>query len=86
MSKKFWKVAVYETWESFGGSEEGGWWYEKGDKLKECAKTFFNIDDAIDYKIRFNDKLKSKWGKQYKAREYYRGTPKHYPKYRPHYE
>jgi hypothetical protein len=36
MSKKdrFWKLAVYHTDRLEGGSEEGGWYYTAGDRVK----------------------------------------------------
>jgi hypothetical protein len=42
MSKKdkFWKLAVYYTDRLEGGSEEGGWYYTAGDRVKE-GKTKF---------------------------------------------
>ena len=37
MSKKvkFWKVAVYHTDRLEGGSEEGGWYFTAGDRVKD---------------------------------------------------
>jgi hypothetical protein len=48
MSKKdkFWKLAVYHTDRLEGGSEEGGWYYTAGDRVKEG-------------KIKFTDPKKS---------------------------
>ena len=33
--KKFWKLAVYKTDRLLGGHEEGGWYYNAGERLKE---------------------------------------------------
>ena len=33
MSKKFWKISIYSMDREYGGCEEGGWWYDCGDKV-----------------------------------------------------
>lgn len=38
-------VNVYETWLSYGGPEEGGWWYEEGNP--EACHHVFSKKQAI---------------------------------------
>ena len=52
---KLWKIGVYLTCRSFGGSEEGGWYYTEGDRIKEIKKSFFNIDTARKWANRLNN-------------------------------
>jgi hypothetical protein len=49
MSKKdkFWKLAVYYTDRLEGGSEEGGWYYTAGDRVKEGKTKFTDPKKAL---------------------------------------
>ena len=90
MSKKvkFWKVAVYHTDRLEGGSEEGGWYFTAGDRVKEGKTLFKDIKKALRacrmFNKRFGKKITSfEYGLM--ADVYYRGTPESFPKYPPSY-
>jgi hypothetical protein len=46
---RFWSVALYDTHQSYGGPEEGGWHYESGDRLVETVRNFEKFDEAVAY-------------------------------------
>jgi hypothetical protein len=50
MSKKdkFWKLAVYYTDRLEGGSEEGGWYFTAGDRVKEGKTLFTDPRESFD--------------------------------------
>ena len=91
MSKKFWKISIYSMDREYGGCEEGGWWYDCGDKVREVKKVFTNQMKAIYYAKRLDDFLCKKFGKNrdgyslYRAKIFYRGTPNYFPSRRPYY-
>jgi hypothetical protein len=90
MSKKdrFWKLAVYHTDRLEGGSEEGGWYYTAGDRVKEGKIKFTDPKKALRACRLFN-KLYGKRINSYQygveAEVYFRGSPKEFPKYPPNY-
>ena len=91
MSKKFWKISIYSMDREYGGCEEGGWWYDCGDKVREVKKVFTDKMKAIYYAKRLDDFLYKKFGKNrdgyslYRAKIFYRGTPNYFPSRRPYY-
>ena len=86
--KKFWKIAVYKTDRLFGGHEEGGWYYDAGDRIKEGKLIFTDINKAHKACHLFN-KLYGSFSNsaEYGLRcaVYYRGTPEFFPKHIPIY-
>ena len=49
---KFYCVSIYMTDRQYGGGEEGGWWYNVGEPVKELAmhtRIFNNLIEAQDY-------------------------------------
>ena len=47
---KWWSVAVYETWQVYGGPEEGGWYYTAGELVNHAMVRFFSdYQEAYDY-------------------------------------
>lgn len=93
-----WVVAYYRSYQSYGGPEEGGWWYDEGDLIR-VTRVFRRKEDAIAYCARLNEKLErwqdrarvpKKWSVISTGRieaAFYRNTaPAHYPDRRPHYE
>ena len=92
MSKKFWKISIYSMDREYGGCEEGGWWYDCGDKVKEIKKTFLDKDTALKFARRLNKLLVKKFNdksnlfkERYSAEVFYRGTPNYFPSRRPYY-
>lgn len=94
-------ICKYEVWQSKGGSEEGGWWYDEGEPQWDYCTWI--PTEWLAYKV-----LRYLNDKEYKRREKenhygytsvlsYRESfyeyrisdtliPKHFPEYRPHYE
>jgi len=89
-------VGVYEVHRSYGGPEEGGWWYDSG----ELVEQFVCDDDEMP---EFIAELKEKYPRQEPgSRDYYcnvlytggdyridwsrKPMPNHFPEVRPHYE
>jgi hypothetical protein len=52
-------INVYETSQAYGGSEEGGWWYDVGE-FKECKGIFVSRNTAIAAVNDDSDKLERK--------------------------
>lgn len=93
-------VAVYLVDRAFGGSEEGGWWFEYGEPSDEYAhytRGFTDIELARSYMTDLNRLSAPIWNKgrreidsvlsdgRYYA-EVHEGQPKPYPAQRPRYE
>jgi hypothetical protein len=82
-------VAVYSVYRSYGGPEEGGWYYDCGD-LVRTVKRFRSENEAWDYCNRLNDKL---YGHDhvrlrkdiYRAKVYDSTAPDSFPSERPYY-
>lgn len=83
-------VNVWCVWRQYGGPEEGGWWYDRG----ECVKTVVcstrpqarvvRNELLVDYPLS-DDRFRGLNGSDYKITiDDQRGT--HFPKTRPHYE
>jgi hypothetical protein len=88
MVKKFWKLAVYKTDRTFGGSEEGGWYYQSGERLKEGKTKFTSKAKAIHACYLFNKFYGNTWNTfQYGkiCDVFYRGTPEQIPTKKPIY-
>ena len=95
-----WSVAIYEAGLSYGGPEEGGWWFEQG-TLQELPVLYFdNRSDAIAAMNFVQDLMdvSPEWNKNrpaissvnsygvFRARINDGHPVKHYPARRPHYE
>lgn len=100
VSDKVQIVAVYLVDKSFGGPEEGGWWFETGEFIRQ-VKQFKSVLKACTYSHRFNSKLRSrKFGPnldrpsissvlsegEYQALVFEDRCPENYPLTRPFYE
>ena len=47
----WWSVGVYETGRSYGGPEEGGWWYDTGSRIDDFhVRGFEDLIAARKYK------------------------------------
>ncbi len=95
-------VAVYLVDKAFGGSEEGGWWFEYGEPSAEHAEFTKGFrseqqDAAQSYADYLNSAFGSMWNKGRRPidsvlseGQYFarvqEGQPKPYPATRPHYE
>lgn len=91
-------TAVYLCYSTYGGPEEGGWWYTSGDRIR-TLRVFKNIEDAYRYANRFNellDRIGANKGRpplssvacegRYHVQIYGEMAPEHFPQHRPHYE
>mgnify|MGYP003128876653 CR=1 FL=1 len=85
-----WLVRTYwGVYRSYGGPEEGGWYYDCGD-LVRTVKRFRSENEAWDYCNRLNDKL---YGHDhvrlrndiYRAKVYDSVAPDSFPSERPYY-
>ena len=74
-------VSVYQVRRSYGGPEEGGWYYDNGD-LVRTVKRFRSEDDAWNYCNRLNEKL---YSHNYRAKVYDNVAPESFPVNRPYY-
>lgn len=99
-SPKVWAVGVYDCNRLFGGREEGGWWFDAGDLVRQ-VRQFRNERRAHAYGERLNKRLQSRaFGPNQGKREYtsvlsdgeyqafvFGGVcPAYFPAERPHYE
>lgn len=78
-------ITVHETWDAYGGPEEGGWYFRCGFPLETIC--IFSKDQAIRELIRLHEKYNTEEDQEKKydislARSY----ATWYPKKRPHYE
>jgi len=47
---KWWAVAVYTSYQVYGGPEEGGWWYSCGELTEHSkVRVFENFEEAEKY-------------------------------------
>ena len=89
----WWTVAVYTSYQVYGGPEEGGWWYTAGALTEHGRTRFF---DDFEKAQAYSDKLWKWVNAQNDSRE--RGDERlvvrcttealpapYYPKKRPHY-
>lgn len=52
----WWSVGVYETGRSYGGPEEGGWWYDTGSMIDHFrVRGFDNFEEAKKYQRELRD-------------------------------
>lgn len=52
----YWSVGVYETGRSYGGPEEGGWWYDTGSRIDpHKQRVFEDIAEARKYQQELRD-------------------------------
>lgn len=82
-------VAFYEIDRAYGGSEEGGWWYNTG-QLVRVFKTTKNRNEAVRIANRANDLLKLIQRKDYRNGTYQaeiceNKADSYYPTERPYY-
>jgi len=91
-------VAFYEIELVYGGPEEGGWWYERGDRVRILRRRPASEDEAARLAQRANrllERLQRRLppvssviyrGGRFAACVYEDAAPVHYPTQRPHYE
>lgn len=93
-------IAAYECQQRYGGSAEGGWWYDSGTLIR-VVRTMRKRAEAYRYNRRFNFRLQSRqFGPNQGRREYTsvlsngevrtqvheNHAPKYFPVTKPHYE
>ena len=93
-------VAAYDCGQKYGGSEEGGWWYDAGHLIR-IVRTFRSEQRAYSYAQRLNHRLRSReFGPNRGKREYTsvlsegeiqahiheNQAPAYFPERRPRYE
>ena len=90
-------VAVYLIDKSYGGPEEGGWYYTTGELVRP-VRTFVSEECAMDYCWRLNQRLEATLNRgrrsissvlstgRYSAEVYDGNAPAHFPEVTPHYE
>ena len=50
-SYDYWSVALYEVGQSYGGPEEGGWYYSTGNRiLPSKMRVFEDYNEAVKYR------------------------------------
>ena len=81
-------VAVYEVRRSYGGPEEGGWYYDSGDLIR-TVKRFRSEADAWECCNRLNEELqqlRTDWVYDNQRAKVYSSTaPDSFPAHRPYY-
>ena len=99
MVTKNYFVAIYLGELAYGGSEEGGWWYDCGTREKDRRVWIFqNEDKACEFSAKLNDRL-ARWVNKnrrekssvisdgvYEAHIWENELPDYFPQSRPHYE
>lgn len=88
----FWSVAVYLRDRAYGGPEEGGWWYDCGERqdrpiegLRPSLLAFITHIEGAAHRFAEIVQQKLDAGRYYA--EVHRGyPPARYPERRPHYE
>jgi hypothetical protein len=78
-------ITVHQTWDQYGGPEEGGWWFRCGSPVETIC--IFSREQAVRELIDLHEKYNSE---AYEEEEYdislARSYAEFYPKHRPHYE
>lgn len=77
-------VATYDTERTYGGPEEGGWYYDRG-KLVHVVKRFATEGEANDYCRQMNAGFRE-YKSNYRAQVHIGNAPRFSPSSRPHYE
>ena len=88
MAKKFWKIAVYSYGRAYGGPEEGGWYFDAGDRIKEGKLIFTDPKKANRACGLFNKLFSKSWSNRETGivcQVYFRGTPEFFPTKTPYY-
>ena len=97
--KEIWWVAIFLIDQAWGGSEEGGWWYQVGEykENNRWNRMFDNEQEARQYAERLDQRLIPVMNKGRRpidsvlsegvyAVEVWDEQPHSYPTHRPHYE
>lgn len=63
---------TYETWESYGGPEEGGWWFECGTPVQSIKISEENLEHLQEQRDQKQDNYRFRWMKMC---EFYREEP-----------
>lgn len=93
------QIGVFDTDRAWGGSEEGGWWYDCGHRVRLLNRVFYTKSSAYAACRRVNGWLhlmRPDWvqissvnygGGHFEARIYPQGqVPDAFPQHNPHYE
>lgn len=86
-----WFVGVFSVDRSYGGAEEGGWWFDTGELVQQTAVNSHGEAEALREKLRdeFPDTGRSSsvlGGKDYRIAIAIKPHPEHFPETVPHYE
>lgn len=92
-------IAVYERDRLYGGPEEGGWWYDTGQKIRTIAVVAGEeaayamarrVNRLLEYRDDFYNRVRissvAYQGGELRVRVYKGTAPDHYPEERPYYE
>jgi hypothetical protein len=89
-------INAYETYDAYGGPEEGGWWYTTGEPTGESWGPFATLDEAWDRMATLESQAKERnegrWprnssnGGDWYALYVEKNRPKAFPERAPRYE
>jgi hypothetical protein len=54
---------TYETWQAYGGPEEGGWWYECGKPVQSIKISDEDLQTLVDKRDNRHSVLSQRWEK-----------------------
>lgn len=81
---KYVTLAAYDTWRSYGGAEEGGWYYDEGKVHPETIRAF-EAGDFTQIAV-YRETLQRRFnGKAYIRTYVERMAPRSFPEARPRY-
>ena len=92
-------IGIYDTNRAFGGTEEGGWWYDYGELKHTVNETFYNLTTAYNHARKLQRHLDHRYNSEgattdldsvlcegnLQAEVYEIKLPKFYPDRKPHY-
>ncbi len=54
---KFWKITIYDSYQEYGGAEEGGWYFRAGEAARYLPKKFYSRGDALAFCKKIRNKV-----------------------------
>lgn len=79
---EFWSVALYEVGQSYGGPEEGGWYYSTGNRiLPNKIRVFEDYEEAVAYRRIIADKYEELTARGFSGKLPDEGWPNVRPRY-----
>lgn len=54
---KFWKITIYDSYQEYGGPEEGGWYFRAGAAVRYFPKKFSSREAALSFCKKIRDKV-----------------------------